>query len=322
MDMNSSSSSLRIGSSLLVVTALLAAACGTGHERPSANTAAEATDGGASDDTASTGSAPEPLEPAEIARLVLEQGLGRGDLEVIETYVRPDYIQHSALAADGRQGLIDAIEGLGDGLPEVDIIRVFTRDDRVFLHTVYGFPGLGQQVAFDVFRFEDGLVAEHWDALQPWVPVEQTVSGRSMVDGPTEPVDLELTEANEQLVAGFVDEVLTAGHFDALTDYVSTETYHQHNPLVGDGLEGLGAFVESLAEQGIAFGYTQSPIVLGQGNFVLVGSEGFFGPLEAPPLAVFYDLFRVEDGLIVEHWDVIPSPAPNPTTLPHDNGLW
>lgn len=333
---SSTSSRLHVGGQALVA-AILLCACGADDQPATGDDSADdgpTSDGGRTtdgadetgetdtDETDGTDTASESLEPAEIARLVLEQGLGQGDLQVIETYVREDYIQHSALAADGRQGIIDAIESFGDALPSVDIARVFTRDDRVFMHTVYDFPGLGRQVAFDVFRFEDDLIAEHWDALQAWVPVDQTVSGRSMTDGPTEAVDLERTEANEQLVAGFIDEVLIGGNFEALPQYISAQIYHQHNPLVGDGLEGLGAFVQSLADQGLGFGYTENHILLGEGSFVLAGSEGFFGPVDAPPFAVFYDLFRVEDGLIVEHWDVIPNPAPDPTMLPHDNGLW
>ena len=55
---------------------------------------------------------------------------------------------------------------------------------------------------------------------------------------------------------------------------------------------------------------------------MLIGSEGFFGPSDDPPYAVFYDLFRIDSGKIVEHWDVIPTPAPDPNNLLHDNGLF
>lgn len=286
----------------------------------SSTTADESADSSSGAPTTSTGE--DPLTQREIVELVLEEGLGQGDLEVIETYVAEGYIQHSTLAADGRQGFIDAIESFEGMYPGVEIARVFEMDDRVFTHAVYDFPGLGELVAFDVFRFEDGVIAEHWDALQTRVPDGRTVSGNGMVDGPTEPSDRRDTEANIAIVDSFVQDVLIGGDFGAITNFVSTESYVQHNPLVADGLDGFNAFVMGLAEQGIGFGYTSNEILLGEGDFVLIGSEGFFGPVEAQPFAVFYDLFRLEDGLIVEHWDVIPTPAPDPTMLPHDNGLW
>ncbi|GAA2599815.1 hypothetical protein GCM10010435_94070 [Winogradskya consettensis] len=53
--------------------------------------------------------------------------------------------------------------------------------------------------------------------------------------------------------------------------------------------------------------------VIAEGNFVLTVSEGSFGP--AP--TAFYDLFRVDNGKIVEHWDITPEIVAD---LPHSNG--
>ena len=46
-------------------------------------------------------------------------------------------------------------------------VRAFADGDYVFLQTVYNFAGAGDQVAFDIFRFdEDGKIAEHWDVME------------------------------------------------------------------------------------------------------------------------------------------------------------
>jgi predicted SnoaL-like aldol condensation-catalyzing enzyme len=82
--------------------------------------------------------------------------------------------------------------------------------------------------------------------------------------------------------------------------------------MVADGLEGFGAFMAQMAEQGITMDYTEVHQVIGEGNFVLTLSEGALG---GEPTA-FYDLFRLEDGLIVEHWDVI-APMPG-ADAPHN----
>jgi predicted SnoaL-like aldol condensation-catalyzing enzyme len=77
-------------------------------------------------------------------------------------------------------------------------------------------------------------------------------------------------------------------------------------PQIPDKLSGLGATLEALAKQGIFLKYDKIHKVLGEGNFVLVVSEGHFGK----DYNAFYDLFRVENGKIAEHWDVIePIPA-------------
>lgn len=107
-------------------------------------------------------------------------------------------------------------------------------------------------------------------------------------------------------MASFVGNVLIHGRAAKLTEYVSTEHYHQHNPAIADGLSGLGAALEAMAKAGVSMTYECTHKVLGEGNFVLTVSEGKF----AGKHSSFYDLFRVEQGKIVEHWDVIESIPP------------
>jgi len=139
--------------------------------------------------------------------------------------------------------------------------------------------------------------------------VDDTVSGHTQVDGPTEPTDLDKTEANKSLVRGFLEDVLKGGEYDKLTDYISAETYIQHNPQVGDGLEGLGVFVKSLSEQGLTMVYDEIHRIIGCGSFVAALSKMRLGEKD---MAVI-DLFRVADGRIVEHWDVIEEIQPKET---------
>jgi len=260
---------------------------------------------------------PKERAPVELVDAFF-QAVKAGDEAQLRELVREDYVQHSSLVGDGLGGLLDALPLLRGF--EVTTHRVLVDGDRVMLHQTYRAPDQQPLVAMDVFRIEAGQLAEHWDAFQEEVPVSQTVSGRGMTDGPTE-VEAGDSSSNRILVEEFVEVVLTQGHFDRLAEFVSTEQYDQHNPGVGDGLEGLGELAAGLQEAGLSFGYTASPLVVAQGNFVMVGSEGVFGPSEHPGFALFYDLWRVENGKIVEHWDVVP-PAPEPAALPHSNGFF
>ncbi|WP_427164387.1 nuclear transport factor 2 family protein [Streptomyces sp. C1-1] len=237
---------------------------------------------------------------------------GKKDPAAVDRWVAADYTQHSALAADGPDALRQLVAGLGDDF-RYDGARVLADGDLVALHGTYHGFGPEPLVGFDLFRVDgDGKLAEHWDALTP--RVENTVSGRSQTDGPTEITDPDKTEANRALVTEFAQKVLVGADYSVLTDYISIETYAQHNPEAADGLDGFGAAAAKWAEQGKTLAYAKVHQVVAEGEFVLLQSEGTLGV----PVA-YYDLFRVQDGKIVEHWDAI---APAPAELPHGNGLF
>ncbi len=109
--------------------------------------------------------------------------------------------------------------------------------------------------------------------------------------------------------------MLVRGDLSELTEYFADGTYAQHNPQIGDDLAGLGSALQALAQQGIAMAYRQVHRTVAEGEFVFVQAQGSFGPTPT----VFYDLFRVANGKIAEHWDVV---FPIPADLPHTNGLF
>jgi predicted SnoaL-like aldol condensation-catalyzing enzyme len=233
------------------------------------------------------------------------------DPSAVDRWVAPDYKQHSALAPDGPEGLRGLVANLPAGFG-YEGARVIADGDLVALHGIYHGFGPDPLVAFDLFRIENGRLAEHWDALTP--QVKDTASGRSQTDGPTEVTDLDKTEANRALVTEFARKVLKGADYSVLTDYISTEQYDQHNPEAADGLDGFGAAAAAWGEQGKNLVYKTIHKVVAEGDFVLVQSEGEFGE----PVA-YWDLFRVAGGKIVEHWDVV---VPIPAELPHGNGLF
>ena len=134
----------------------------------------------------------------------------------------------------------------------VNTARIFQDGDYVFAHSEYDF--FGPKIGFDIFRFENGKIVEHWDNLQE-TPASPNPSGRTMIDGPTEATDLELTEQNKNFVRQFVEDILVNGKLDKLAGYYNGDNYTQHNPQIADGLSGLGQALQAMAEQGITMKY-------------------------------------------------------------------
>ena len=258
----------------------------------------------------------------EARALMVLNSLQTGDPTAAENFINPEtYIQHNLGAPDGRDGLLGLLPITGENPnSSVNTRRVLVSGNMVALHTEYNLELFGGQLtAFDIFRFDDnGLIVEHWDNLQP--VVEPNPSGRTAIDGSVIVSDLDKSEENCQLVVDFVNAVLVGGGEGVdLTQYINPEMYLQHNTQIADGLDGLGAALGAMAENNQVMRYAEIHLVVAQGNFVLVASEGVFGDAEDPTPTAFYDLFRVENGLIVEHWDVI-SPIPPQDEWANDNG--
>lgn len=215
------------------------------------------------------------------------------------SYINPQkYIQHNLMVADGLKGFGDIMKNAPEGGFKADIQRAFQDGNYVFTHTKYDF--FGPKAGFDVFRFENGKIVEHWDNL---MEIQRpNPSGRTQFDGAVEITDLDQTEFNKLLVSDFVVKVIMNKEHDKLSSFINPDKYIQHNPSIADGLDGFAAAMQYFAENGLVMEYAKLHKVLGEGNFVLTISEGVFGK---GVHSSFYDLFRVEDGLIVEHWDII-----------------
>lgn len=251
----------------------------------------------------------------EAKALALIGSFATGDTTVPQNLLTENYIQHNLAYGTGRDAFVGSVEYLGAAeiKTTVENIRAYTDGDYVFLQNRYNFAGGGEQVAFDVFRFENGKIAEHWDNLS--MLAEPNHSGHTQIDGTTSVEDLDKTEENKGLVMNFVSDVLMGNNPDALTTYFDGNNYIQHNSDIADGLDGLGSALAAWAQQGITMVYDKTYLLLGEGNFVLAASEGTLGGVRT----VFYDLFCVENGFIAEHWDVI-EPVADESTWANQNG--
>ncbi len=247
------------------------------------------------------------------ARIVaLLKGIETGDPASVAVVNEERYIQHNPQTEEGSEGLAELFARLAQTSPRVNIVRVFADGDYVFAHTEYDFAR--RNIGFEIFRFDGEQAVEHWDNIQP--RQGPNASGRSMVDGPTAATDFELTEANRELVRRFLGEVLVERRLDNLERFVAGESFAEHHPEGADGLPALRAALQQAgADGGPGTAYDRCHRILAEGNFVLAVSEGSREGLHS----AFYDLFRIADGRIVEHWDTVEAIPPR-DEWKNDNG--
>jgi predicted SnoaL-like aldol condensation-catalyzing enzyme len=237
------------------------------------------------------------------------------DAATLRQLANADYIQHNPFIPTGLEPFIELLPVLKAHGTTAENIRMFEDGPYVFMHNIWRNAqpfGADTMVSFDIIRVdEQGKVAEHWDALMPQTPPNP--SGRTLTDGPRVVEDLERTEANKAQVKALFEVLIhgTPEQAGAAVQSNFAPDYIQHNPVAADGIEGFMAALPN--EQWV---FKRQHKVLGEGNFVLSISEG----THRGQAVVFYDLLRLKDGLIVEHWDVIQA---IPTEgLANNNGMF
>jgi predicted SnoaL-like aldol condensation-catalyzing enzyme len=237
------------------------------------------------------------------------------DATAVDRYFGEAFIRHDPNLADGLAGMKAFAADIASS-PGADITtyRTLVDGNFVLLHSRY--EGVarygGSAIAFDLLRFNNGKIVEHWGGQEPEAP--PNLSGRTQVDGPTEVLDREKTEANRTLVRTYRETVMVSLRFDRIEEFIGGANYAQHASKIGDGIAPLRERIAGVAKEGGQLFLTPRRFVA-EGNFVLVLSEG-----DIPSgLTALYDLFRVENGKIVEHWDVL-TPIPPRDQWKNANG--
>ncbi|QYZ66497.1 MAG: hypothetical protein OI74_16105 [Gammaproteobacteria bacterium (ex Lamellibrachia satsuma)] len=235
----------------------------------------------------------------------LLKGIETGDPESVSVVNEAKYIQHNPQTHEGSEGLATLFKRLSKTSPRVNIVRVFEDGDFVFAHTEYDFAE--RNIGFEIFRFENGQTVEHWDNIQK--RKGPNVSGHSMVDGVNEVKDLSKTEGNRKVIQSFVEDILIKRDMTKFYNYIHRENYTEHNPDIGDNLIELQSILsggKSNNNDFISSQYKKCHRFLAEGNFVLSVCEGHSNKLHSS----FFDLYRLEEGKIVEHWDTIEEIIP------------
>lgn len=244
----------------------------------------------------------------------LQALVGDYDETQAKKYFKEDYIQHNPGAPQGLAASLQMIPVLKAAGTRLETHRIFQDGDMVVMHnSLHNATPLGGDafVVFDVYRMEEGMVAEHWDAITPMV---ESTFGNTQVDGTTKIIDLDKTEANKKVASELVNKVFINQNMTLLSEYFHQD-YIEHNPMSPGGIKGLMEGFQKYAEMGVVLKLEKLHRVLGEGNFVLAMIEA---SMNGQP-TIIYDLYRMEEGKVAEHWDVI---QPIPNEKANDNGVF
>lgn len=224
------------------------------------------------------------------ARALYMEGIRDGRAcEAVDRYTGDRYTQHSTGVRDGVEGFVELFEPFIAHNPvrDIQVVRGWEDGRYVFVHAYQNLgDGDAEWVTTDFFDTdEDDRIIEHWDVIGAFTG--PNASGHTQVDGPTEITDLDRTEENKAVVRAMIEDCLMPG---------GTAQHVADNPDVRDGREHFAALAQHPDRK---LHYDEIVLCVGQGNFVATLSRATWA--DAPVCQA--DIFRLDGGLIVEHWD-------------------
>jgi predicted SnoaL-like aldol condensation-catalyzing enzyme len=226
--------------------------------------------------------------------------------------VAPDATAHGTGAKAGPGGVLAGFDAAHQRVPGAQaVIKHIAADgDLVAVHwQVASNPDDERtgEAAVDLFRLADGKVTETWSFDQP-IAQGTPASGNTNTmfsdlyrgsDDQAPPTEQQ-EEADRQLAVGAYD-TLFRDHDASVLDRSFDPAYLQHNAVAANGTAALKAFFSG----GAQFPAQQSVISIADGDLVWTFSQPMGAKADDPFLAA--DIFRVDGGLIREHWDVVPA---------------
>lgn len=238
----------------------------------------------------------------------------RGEVSVLESAFADDFVEHSPLIAGDRDGLRTMVEDAGDAIG-YENARLLEDGDFVVLHG--RFSGLDETdlVGFDIYRVENGKLAEHWDSLVP--VAEANASGRTQLDGPTDVDRSEDAEANRERAVQFFTESLIGADYEGFRRFTQDGVFRQHSPDIADGTDAVIDFLSELKAKGEGLVYDQIHRTVADGQFVFTHSEGSI----AGSRHSYAELWHWENGVLTEMWDAIAE-VPKDEDALHGHGIF
>lgn len=217
---------------------------------------------------------------------------------VLEAHISNDCVDHGLETTGGKEELLAYLDRVftDRNLRELQVVRAFQEGALLFLHLhLVTNDGTSQKVSTNFFKLDDlGLVIEHWGVVQ--MDSVRNLSGRSKIDGPTQPRDFDKTETNKALAEEFMDQCVIGRDTASMPDYVNVDYFIEHS---GDFEDDWETFQTFYNRDDCPLRYQGRVLSVAEGDFVAVLSDATY---EGKPLRMV-DIFRMKHDQIVEHWD-------------------
>ncbi len=251
------------------------------------------------------------MAKSDVEKVVaLFAGISAGDLDRATQYIdQKRFLQHNPHAGDGVEGLIHFIKQAPRDQLQLNVVRAL--QDGAYVVTQATGQRSERGIFFDIFRFEDGLVVEHWAFSTMDAPPNQ--SGHTQVDGQTEAQHFSDTEKNKSLLRNYYETFHIHGNHNYSEQYFADDLMIRHEPGVRDGVMEFLRDVEVLMQHRTI---DEIKLLLGQGDLVFIAAVGTHNGQPC----VYIDLYRVQEEKIVEHWG-FPEMVPPKEQCKNNNGM-
>lgn len=116
----------------------------------------------------------------EIVRKFYDEVFNGYDLSHLDSYMKDDYIQHNPTCENGKEGFRKFCEGFLSMKPHMDIIKIGEDGDMVYVFFKCTLENGMINKVCDIYRMEDGMLAEHWDIINHDVGGTESVNGNDI----------------------------------------------------------------------------------------------------------------------------------------------
>ncbi|MGL1920725.1 MAG: nuclear transport factor 2 family protein [Hyphomicrobiales bacterium] len=215
--------------------------------------------------------------------------------KIVDQYMAENIIQHGPRAADGLKGMKKYLKSQPGGKTPMKIepFRILKEDDLIIVETNL-FNANRDQHYMHMFRVENNKIIEYWEgeaSIRPDKP--------NQFKGPNKISDLDKTQQNKLLAIDFINDVYVEENAEKAIDYVAAN-FLQHDTRKNSGAQGVVDYINKQKKRKMGFRYVTMHHVIAEGNFVMILGEA---KLAKAKFSVF-DIYRIEDGKIAEHWNV------------------
>lgn len=249
-----------------------------------------------------------------------------GQVDAAPRFLTEDYRQHNVTAPTGRaafQQVVSSLVPRQNSVPETipELVTLVAEGDYVVLALVSHYPepdGSGKTYTsthFDLFRIAGGLIAEHWDSeqLRAGLDVPTPENGGPLpvvgTQGLAQHAMLQNADpqvfANKRLAFDVWRHIPEGGR-EEMADLYLDPIYIQHNPNAATGREGFREYFTQRPDSPIET-WLEDPLVaiVAEGDLVVqvLQEERPHPDTGETYYVAWFDMFRMQDGRIIEHWD-------------------